>query len=376
MARLPQPGGDNGSWGNVLNDYLLQSLNADGTIKAGVIGGDELAAGVKDSLAKADSSYQKPGSGIPLSDLRQSDLSNVYVSRWQASTAYSAGAIVALPSPVNGLGTRSSSGTSRSTFDSTEQALWTVASNAVTVEADDISDATVLGKDILRSASANDALDVLGIDDTNITPASIGAYTQAEVDDAISAAIAAQPAFYPIFGTSAWDVGNIETIARAPGFSDKSLGSGTAWFQHFYAPRNSGAITRLVYGIRSAAPSGVTLARMALYTVDASGNLTMVARTGTFTPSGTYTDQDQALSTAGGYPSSYTLSRGAQYAIGLLVVASNAGNSMGWDIPGAGNKPVISRRITAQTDLATSYANGTLSDYYEGLYLVGRTATG
>lgn len=33
MARLPQPGGDNGSWGDILNDFLAQAHNADGTLK-------------------------------------------------------------------------------------------------------------------------------------------------------------------------------------------------------------------------------------------------------------------------------------------------------------------------------------------------------
>lgn len=37
MARLPQPGGDNGNWGNLLNDYLLQAHEADGTIKANAV---------------------------------------------------------------------------------------------------------------------------------------------------------------------------------------------------------------------------------------------------------------------------------------------------------------------------------------------------
>jgi len=33
MARLPQPGSDNGTWGAILNDYLLQTLKTDGTLK-------------------------------------------------------------------------------------------------------------------------------------------------------------------------------------------------------------------------------------------------------------------------------------------------------------------------------------------------------
>ena len=38
MARLPIPGSDQGSWGQILNEYLSQSHNTDGTIKPGVVG--------------------------------------------------------------------------------------------------------------------------------------------------------------------------------------------------------------------------------------------------------------------------------------------------------------------------------------------------
>lgn len=37
MARLPQPGGDVGQWGEILNEYLLVSHNDDGTIKSALI---------------------------------------------------------------------------------------------------------------------------------------------------------------------------------------------------------------------------------------------------------------------------------------------------------------------------------------------------
>lgn len=50
MARLPKPGGDEGEWAGILNDFLLVSHNADGTIKnsgiraiaAGTVGLDDL----------------------------------------------------------------------------------------------------------------------------------------------------------------------------------------------------------------------------------------------------------------------------------------------------------------------------------------------
>ncbi len=43
MARLPQPGGDSGNWGTILNDYLAQSLKSDGTIKDNAVTSSALA---------------------------------------------------------------------------------------------------------------------------------------------------------------------------------------------------------------------------------------------------------------------------------------------------------------------------------------------
>ncbi len=37
MARKPQPGSDNGTWGDILNEYLDVSHNNDGTLKDGIV---------------------------------------------------------------------------------------------------------------------------------------------------------------------------------------------------------------------------------------------------------------------------------------------------------------------------------------------------
>ena len=50
MARLPNPGGDTGNWGNVLNEFLNVSHNTDGTLK----GGGSTVLNVKDFGAKGD----------------------------------------------------------------------------------------------------------------------------------------------------------------------------------------------------------------------------------------------------------------------------------------------------------------------------------
>lgn len=42
MSRLPIPGQDKGTWGGVLNDYLTQSHNADGTLANNVVGASQL----------------------------------------------------------------------------------------------------------------------------------------------------------------------------------------------------------------------------------------------------------------------------------------------------------------------------------------------
>jgi pectate lyase-like protein len=59
MSRLPQPGSDNGVWGDVLNDFLMQEHTTAGALKIRTDG-------------TLDAYYQKPGSGIPKSDLASS----------------------------------------------------------------------------------------------------------------------------------------------------------------------------------------------------------------------------------------------------------------------------------------------------------------
>ena len=37
MSQLPTPGGDDGTWGGILNDFLSQSLNGDGSLKTSAV---------------------------------------------------------------------------------------------------------------------------------------------------------------------------------------------------------------------------------------------------------------------------------------------------------------------------------------------------
>ena len=56
MARLPQPGGDSGNWGDVLNDYLSQALKANGQLKDNAVTANVLAPNSVTNAALANDS--------------------------------------------------------------------------------------------------------------------------------------------------------------------------------------------------------------------------------------------------------------------------------------------------------------------------------
>ena len=68
MARLPITGSDDGTWGDILNAYLSQSLDAGGSLKSNTVGSSQiqdisvtkakLSSNVQTSLDKADSALQ------------------------------------------------------------------------------------------------------------------------------------------------------------------------------------------------------------------------------------------------------------------------------------------------------------------------------
>lgn len=50
MARLPQPGGDEGNWGSILNDYLLAAHDASGVLRADSVQETQLDPTVRTKL--------------------------------------------------------------------------------------------------------------------------------------------------------------------------------------------------------------------------------------------------------------------------------------------------------------------------------------
>ncbi len=71
MGRLPIPGGDSGSWGDILNDFLATEHNSDGTLKKAA----DIAQAVSGAAAAQSAvaaKYTRPAGGIPETDLDSS----------------------------------------------------------------------------------------------------------------------------------------------------------------------------------------------------------------------------------------------------------------------------------------------------------------
>jgi len=74
MARLPQPGSDDGRWGEILNDYLRQSHNNDGTIKLGAISKSDIGLGNVNNTSDANKPVSLPTQAALDLKLATSDL--------------------------------------------------------------------------------------------------------------------------------------------------------------------------------------------------------------------------------------------------------------------------------------------------------------
>lgn len=113
--------------------------------------------------------------------------------------------------------------------------------------------------------------------------------------------------------------------------------------------------------------SGVTLARLGLYTVAANGDLTLVARTANDPTIGTVAagfEVSRSMDTTGGFPASYTLTKGARYATARIFIFSTTSpqhTKQTFFSPASALAPRIGGFIASQSDLPTSVTAASLS---------------
>ncbi len=148
---------------------------------------------------------------------------------------------------------------------------------------------------------------------------------------------------------------SVDTIDRATAFTTNGVVSGTIAFTFFTANQN--LTVSQVSMATVGASSGLTLARMGLYTFDGT-TATLVARTASDTTlfNATNTIFTRSFNTTGGFPATYSLVAGERYALGVIQVGSSVASFSG--VATNASLSSLSPRMTGgantQTDLLTS----------------------
>jgi hypothetical protein len=152
----------------------------------------------------------------------------------------------------------------------------------------------------------------------------------------------------------------IDVIDRAHVVTALSLTSGAIYWT-FFTPSYSLTVSQIAIA-SSSSSSSITLARLGLYTADAAGNCTLVARTAsdtTFLNAGN-TVFTRSLDTTGGYPAAYTLAAGTRYAVAFIAVGSGIASVQAASTTNtiASVTPRMQGVRTSQSDLITSQTSG------------------
>ena len=122
----------------------------------------------------------------------------------------------------------------------------------------------------------------------------------------------------------------IETTFRAESLAGSLSPASGSVFLTFFTPLVSITISQILMSSGIVASSGLTLARMGLYTVTESA-ANLVARTASDTTlfGSISTSYARSLATDGGFPSTYNLVAGTRYAVGVIQVGTTPAQLVG-----------------------------------------------
>lgn len=136
------------------------------------------------------------------------------------------------------------------------------------------------------------------------------------------------PLLADLLGFLGMSVDVVDTAPRWDGGGNLVAVGGTLYLTYF-TPLVSKTVSNITMqtATTGTAPSGITLARMALFTAAANGDVTPVARTASDTSlfDTNFEAETRAFDTAGGFPASYNLVAGTRYAAGVLQVGTTPG---------------------------------------------------
>lgn len=152
--------------------------------------------------------------------------------------------------------------------------------------------------------------------------------------------------------------GVVETLSRLHCNGTMLPNSGQV-FIAFFTPQVTVTVSQITMLSHTGVSSGLTLARMGLFTTDTSTNaVTLVARTASDTSlfSVASTAYTRSFSTADGFPATYTLQAGTRYGVGMIQVGTTTGQTLNALIQGnlSGLTPRTSCQIFGQSDLGNS----------------------
>lgn len=160
------------------------------------------------------------------------------------------------------------------------------------------------------------------------------------------------------------------TMLRTVATGTSQQTAGVLRLSFFTARRDMPALTKL-RSVCTTAGTGATLAKMGLYLVDASGNLTLIASCASDTALWTVANTRYEKTTA----ASYAIVAGQRLAFGVLQVGGTAPTLAGRSMSGStaaqtefGLEPRLSATVSGLTDLPSSIAVGSLVDAGSQVY--------
>jgi hypothetical protein len=167
----------------------------------------------------------------------------------------------------------------------------------------------------------------------------------------------------------------IENLPRYAAVSDVAQGGGEVTISFFTALEDT-SLSQLIMFSGATQSSGLSLARMGFYTVNGSGDPTLVARTASDTTlfNTANTKYTKSFDTTGGYPASYTIQRGETYGIGVIQVGTTKASLRGVALGSSGltsMTPVMARLKASESDLQSLTAAG-MSLTGNVLYVAGQ----
>ena len=200
MARLPTPGSDNGTWGDVLNEYLSQSLKSDGAIKDNAVTSNTIApnsvtnAAIATDAVNATSIADGSITNALLADgtIQEVKLSSAVQTKLNAgggtpdwNTITNKPAVIAAGTDQAAARTAIGAGTSNLTLGTTNT---TAKAGDYQPTAANISDSTATGRAVLTAADQAAARTAIGAGTSNLvlgtsnTTAKAGDYQPAAIN--------------------------------------------------------------------------------------------------------------------------------------------------------------------------------------------------